>query len=302
MVMGTLLWHLERIYELERHFFTEPKFFPIKANLKCVLDVDNMLPHQLKGQLKCIGSPEMRDALRAAISNAVARLKTAKELEAWKDVMLSIPCTFSLSNGKRIFDMAFKDVVQSREDVGTIWANTRISNLMRTYEIQDIKQQMGNVKQGKHEIFAFYKGVKFAEGSEEVSVTFIEVSNMLQNGVLIYHEVKELLFRFDKLGLKNPIDSINKIREIAIFCNKEKDKMIWCLQMLWDMWMYTSKDRGSIPIRLLKNDALEITLIQLIWYKKSIKDYLNRKMEGFHWTDVIKARIRQEFFFVFGFN
>ena len=167
---------------------------------------------------------------------------------------------------------------------------------MRVYEIMDFKKQLEvttETKQNKHTLHQHYSGVKMAESSEEVSVAFIEVASMLYNTMLSSPRIQSLLFQLDQLPT-NPLNSVHKLREIAVQSEKKEPMMFWSLSLLADWWMYQdSKD--AIPIRQLKEarDG-DVSLIRLMQFKKQVRDKLLRMIESEFpaWDTAVKNYMR----------
>ena len=168
---------------------------------------------------------------------------------------------------------------------------------MRVYEIMDFKKQLElttETKQNKHTLHQHYSGVKMAESSEEVSVAFIEVANMLYNSMLASSRIQKLLFQLDQMRV-NPLDSVNKLREIAVQCDKKEPMMHWVLTLLADWWLH--KDgKDPIPVRSLKEargDA-DCSIIRVMQFKKQIRDKLLRMVETDFpaWETKVKNDIR----------
>ena len=82
----------KRIMNLKEHFFSSPTHMlePTVVRLS-----PGELPHKMQGSLKAVDLPELRDALRVAVAEAIEDEKTSKkDLAAWKDVLLNIPFRF----------------------------------------------------------------------------------------------------------------------------------------------------------------------------------------------------------------
>ncbi len=172
----------------------------------------------------------------------------------------------------------------------------RVSNLLRSYEVLDLKAQLeaNQGKQTKAQIAAFYSEIRYASSSEAVSQTFVEVSLMLHSSALHIPEVRDVCHRFDALGLRNPMDSVRKIREVVVGCNKQHDAMAWAFPMLWDWWHFTD-NTDPISLRSLKGDLPGHggkSLIEWLLFKKTVRDYLYKRMEKLNWDLKIKSRIR----------
>lgn len=116
--------------------------------------------------------------------------------------------------------------VQRREDIGLKWENMKVSSLMRTYEIMDLKRQLESFKGkekiqlNKHTLAEYYKKIKFCKSSEPVKVGFVEVAQMLHSSALHIPLVQQVLFQFDELPA-NPLDGVYKVREVVIQCEKK---------------------------------------------------------------------------------
>lgn len=166
---------------------------------------------------------------------------------------------------------------------------------MRVYEIMDYKKQLQlttEKKLNKEALHAHYKGVKLAQSSEDVSLSFIEVASMLYNNVLTSPRIQKLLFQLDQSPSK-PLGSIFKLREVAVQCEKKEPLMFWSFSLLADWWLNTdSKD--AIPIRSLRESQDSVSLIRLMLFKKSLKEKLLRLMESDFpaWEPSVKSEIR----------
>ncbi|CAK9116306.1 unnamed protein product [Durusdinium trenchii] len=193
-------------------------------------------------------------------------------------------------------EVAFKSIVQKREDLIVKKLNMSVSSLMRIYEIMDFKKQLEattDKKQNKFALAEYYKQVKLAETSEDVSVAFIEVASMLFTSLLSSNRIQAILFQLDQMAV-NPLDSVYKLREVAVQCEKKENLMHWVLSLLADWWFLTD-NKDAIPIRSLKESAGgNVSLIKLMLFKKQLRDKLLRMMESEFpaWESSIKGEIR----------
>ncbi len=106
-----------RIVDLQRHFFPEPRPYPPEGVIVAV--EPGVLPHNAIGQLKAICPPELRDAYRRAIAEAVRDpTATAENLDKWPEGMLSVPFRFKPVKAGISISALFEDVVQHRENLG----------------------------------------------------------------------------------------------------------------------------------------------------------------------------------------
>ena len=174
--------------------------------------------------------------------------------------------------------------------------NTEATSLMRIYEIMDFKRQLQHTtekKLNKEALHAHYKGVKLAESSEEVSLAFIEAANMLYTNVLSSARIQKLLFQLDQ-AVVNPLDSVFKLREVAVQCEKREPLMFWTFSLLADWWLNTD-GIDSIPIRSLREGAESVSLVRLMLFKKQLKEKLLRIMEADFplWDGSVKTEIRK---------
>lgn len=194
----------------------------------------------------------------------------------------------------------FGSVVQKREDLGVRFENMKVSSLIRTYEIMDLKRQLEAVKGkervtlNKHTLADHYKKIKFAKSSEPVKVGFVEVAQMLHSTALCIPIVQQTMFAFDELH-NNPLDSIYKLREIVIQSDKKETNMTWVFPMMWDHWNRTD-GKDAIPIRVLQGDANYggVSLVKLFLMKRSLRDWLWKTMETtFAWESSVKSDIRR---------
>ena len=129
-----------RIENLKAHFFGEPRYFPQHGiTVSHVIGED--LPHLRKGQLRAVCSPELRDALRLAIAADVDKGDEGKLCE-WAKRLMSIPFRFKVVQEGHALSTLFKEVVQQREDIGVLHDNTRMTALLRSYEVMDLKTQL----------------------------------------------------------------------------------------------------------------------------------------------------------------
>ena len=196
-------------------------------------------------------------------------------------------------------ETVFKTIIQRREDVGILFENLRVSSLARVFEIVDFRKQLeGTVGRGavitRNTLTAMYQKIKFSKYSEEVSSTFIEYSLNFHKTVLCDQEIVNVLLRFDQLPL-NPIDSLYKMREIAVQVERKPANLKWVLTLLFDHWTrLDSKD--PIPIRHLKEseDRDHVSLVKLFMMKRHLRDHLWKQMEvGYAWDSKIKVEIRR---------
>lgn len=202
-------------------------------------------------------------------------------------------------DGKGKLGEMFGSIVQKRENLGVKWENMKVSSLIRTYEIMDLKRQLESFKGkekvtlNKHTLADYYKSIKFCKLSEPVKVSFVEVAQMLHASALHIDAVQKVLFAFDELPM-NPIDSVYKIREVVIQADKKEANMVWVFPFLWDHWNRTD-GKDSIPIRALQEEgSLGVSLVRLFLFKRSLRDFLWKTMENqFAWDSTIKTEIRR---------
>ena len=50
----------------------------------------------------------------------------------------------------------------------------------------------------------------------------------LHSTVLCVKEAQEICFKFDHMGVLNPMDSVTKLKLVATNCDKKKDLVVWC--------------------------------------------------------------------------
>ncbi|CAK0892261.1 unnamed protein product, partial [Prorocentrum cordatum] len=284
----------QRIENLKAHFFGKPGPMPGNGiTVSHVMGED--LPHKRKGQLRAVCSPELRDALRVAIAEDVDTGDEDK-LNAWAKILMSIPFRFKVVQEGHYLSTLFEDVVQQREDIGVLHDNTRMSALLRSYEIIDLKTQLEVTEgtQNKHKLADYYKKIKYSPTSEAVSVTFVEATLTLHNNVLCVPEVRDVCFKFDGIGIKNPMDSVHKYRQIAMGCDNKKDLMVWSFNMTWDWWNRTDGN-DSISIRILRGDAAGwggVSLVKLFINKLTLRNALWKKMDEFNWDVNVKESMK----------
>ena len=139
----------ERIDNLRLHFFSEPAKFP--TNLETVIFVNDgdTMPHENKTQLKAASPPELRDALRMAVADAVRNGESDDTLKQWRKCIQSIPVRFKATDPEQKVSSEFESSVQKRDDIGVLHANVRMSALLRSNEVMDLKAQLetGGAKQ-----------------------------------------------------------------------------------------------------------------------------------------------------------
>ena len=282
-----------RIENLRKHFFNEPTRYP-REILVCHIRGDP-LPHQRKAQLCACCPPELRDALRMALGMAATTETGEETLREWRQVIASIPIRFKVTSAEGALVDAFQSSVQIREDIAELNANMRMSNLLRSFEIMDLKQRLedGGVKQNKKTLAQQYSKVTFANQSEPVTQTFVEHCLALHNNVLCVKEVCEICFRFDN-AVMNPMDSVDKYRQAAQGCDRKPELMIWAFQMLWDHWCCVD-GKDSIPLRALEgkiNGWGGKSLTDLFLLKRQIRDLLYRRVEETNWPVEVKTQFR----------
>lgn len=282
-----------RIENLRQHFWQKPRIYPDTITVAQVRGEE--LPHLRHGQLQAVCMPEMRDALRVAIGMA-AEASTEDDLailREWREVLQSIPVRFLVTEPGHGVNISFEILVQGREDLAAKHENMRTSNLLRSYEIVDLKKQLedGGQRQNKKTLAECYSNLSLAKSSESVTPTFVENCLSLHNQVLVVKEVSEICFRFDQLGNDNPMDSVMKYKEIGTQCDKKSSLMIWSYEMLWDHW-HCMDGKESIPLRLLEGKVQgwgNKSIIDLFIFKRAMRDSLWRRLEQFNWdTDVKK--------------
>ena len=91
----------KRIMNLKEHFFSSPS--PLLEPTVVRLSPGE-LPHKMQGSLKAVDLPELRDALRVAVAEALDDANVSrKDKAAWKDVLQNIPFRFEVG----VFDSEF---------------------------------------------------------------------------------------------------------------------------------------------------------------------------------------------------
>ena len=149
-------------------------------------------------------------------------------------------------------------------------------------------------KQGKTALVEKYAKVQYAKGSEVVKPSFIEVACMLHGSCLSIPKVAATLMQLDEKAL-NPLDSIYKLREVCIQCDKREPLQIWCFTMIADSWRRTD-GRDPIPIRALGSETSEsVSMVKLFLFKKQLRDYLWKEMDSNYtvWDAAIRSEIRR---------
>ena len=283
-----------RLHKLKDHFFSQPRFLPecIEVHLS-----SGELPHKMVGSLNPMDAPELRDAMRMAVAEAVRENRPRKEMQEWKSILLSTVVKFSVVDASNRVQQIFRTVVQKREDIGVRQENQGMTSLMRVFEIQEFKKVLQQTERStnKHALAEEYAKIKFAERSEPVKPSFIEVATMLANAVVSVPEVRDVLLQMDQLPF-NPLDSVYKYREVTILCEKKPAQMLWVFSMLMDRWQILDgkRSKDGIPIRALKTDADAFGLVPLCLWKKQLRDYLYREMDTrFVWPDDVKQELRK---------
>ena len=283
-----------RIENVRKHFFSEPSKYPEEITIAHIRGEE--LPHLRQGQLKAVCPPELRDALRMAVGMAVEENQRPDHLQEWRRILQSIPFRFVVTDPDHTLTIAFRCLVQKREDIAVKNDNMRMSSLLRSYEVMDLKAQLeaGGPRQNKKTLAEHYSTLKMAASSDLVSATFVEQTMALHNQVLIVKEVSEICFQFDHLGAKNPMDSVAKYKEVANGCDKKKDLMVWAYQMLWDHWHCTD-GKEPIPLRSLEGRVqgwCGKSLTDLFLFKRALRDTLWRRLDQFNWEPEVKNQFK----------
>ena len=286
--------YMVRIENLQNHFFSTPSRY-LGEVLVCLVRGDP-LPQTNKGQLKAVCPPELRDALRKAIGEDIMNNPGDHDLLGkWRQVIRSIPVRFKPTEPDHQLTVAFESSVQTREDIGVLHANMRMSSLLRSYEIMDLRAQLeaGGSRQNKKTLAEHYSKVRFAASSERVSPTLVENCMTLHNNVIVIKEIADICFRFDKLN-NNPMDSVDKYKQVAVACDKKKDLMVWSYQMLWDHWCCTD-GKDPIPSGALHGSLVGWQgkcLTDLFLFKRSVRDCCFKRMGQMNWDCQVKAEFR----------
>ena len=183
-------------------------------------------------------------------------------------------------------------MVQAREDIGIKKENLCTTSLMRVYEVMDFKKRIAG-RQTNKALLEHYEKIKFAKGSEVVKSSFIEVASMLSSSCLNIPEVVDILMSLDEREV-NPLDSVYKLREVCLLCEKKPALQIWTFAMLADNWLHTD-GVDPIPIRLLKDSGESYSLVKLALFKRQLRDYLWREMDAQFsvWDSSIRSEIRK---------
>ena len=191
-----------------------------------------------------------------------------------------------------MIETVFRTVVQAREDIGIKKENLCTTSLMRVYEVMDFKKRISG-RQTNKAILEQYEKIKFAKGSEVVKSSFIEVASMLSSSCLNVPEVVDILMSLDEREV-NPLDSVYKLREVCLLCDKKPALQVWAFAMLADNWVRTDAI-DPIPIRLLKDSGDHYSLVKLTLFKRQLRDYLWREMDSQFsmWDSSIRSDIRR---------
>ena len=193
-------------------------------------------------------------------------------------------------------EQIFKTVVQAREDLGVLRDNTEVTPLMRIYEVVDFKKQMEaseNKKLSRSSLASLYDTVKYAKRTEPVKAAYIEVAMMLHRSCLSFPSVRNILQAMEQLAVC-PLDSVYKIREVCVQCDKKESLQQWTFTMLMDWWQRMD-GCDSVPIRTLKEGPDQVSLVRLFLFKRTLRDHLMREMDVKFaaWTEAIRAEIRR---------
>ncbi|CAK0890745.1 unnamed protein product [Prorocentrum cordatum] len=287
--------HWNRIENLRSHFWQTPKSYP--DTITVAHTRGDELPHLRHGQLQAVCMPEMRDALRVAISMAAEATDNLDAMREWREMLQSIPVRFMVVDPGHSLNVTFQILVQGREDLAVKHENMRTSNLLRSYEIIDLKKQLeeGGQKQNKKSLADYYGKLTMAKSSENVTPTFVENCFTLHNQVLIVKDGSGICFRFDQLGNDNPMDSVLKYKEVGSQCDKKSTLMIRAYEMLWDHWHCTD-GKEAIPLRLLEGKVQgwgSKSIIDLFVFKRALRDSLWRRLEQFNWDTDVKTAFKQ---------
>ena len=260
--------HKRRIDMLESHFFDQPRHLP--DPIVVVLN-SSEVPHDMIGALKPVDPPEPREALRQAVARAIDAKAPRRVLEEWAEVLMSTVVRFEVTDDANQVDIFFKHMVQAREDIVKKKEAMFVTTLMRIYEIAALKRSLAPSEgKNKDALAKRYESVRWADGTEPVKAKYIETATTIYNNVLSIPAVTEILFKLDNLA-KNPLDSVYKLREIAVACDKKPAAMEWCFALIADYWENDS-DLESIPIATLRDGPC--SLPKLFLWKRSLRDYL----------------------------
>ena len=190
-------------------------------------------------------------------------------------------------------------MIQQRENVGIKFENLRLSSLRRVYEVVDFKRMLetsmgktGNVT--KNALADLYRKIKWSKYSEQVSATFIEYALNFHKTVLNEAGTARLCMQLDQLEM-NPVDSLYKLREIAMMCDRKHAHIQWVLCMLYDNWTRLDA-KDPVPIRALKDseDREHVSIVRLYLFKRSLRDLLWRQMEvNYAWDSKVKQDLRK---------
>ena len=284
--------HARRIDALEAHFFEDPN--PLPDPIVVILSPGE-LPHKLIGALRSIDPPEPREALRQAVANAIDRKAGSRILDGWGEILMSCVMRFEVAEDKNHMDILFKHIVQKREDIVKKKETMFVTTLQRIYEIMEFKKALETTagRQSKDALAKRYETIKFAEGTEPVKPKYIETASTVYNSVLNVPEIKTILFAMDNEA-SNPLDSVYKLRELAVSCDKKPANMIWCFAMCQDYWNQKKADIEGISVAAFK-DTAACSLPRLWLWKRSLRDYLWRQMDVQFplWESGVRSEIRR---------
>jgi hypothetical protein len=255
-----------------KHHFAAPSPLP----LPCIVYIrtGENPADAFGGHLLSVSPIEVRMAVLRAVARDV-KARDHDKIRAWRRHLLSCHFVYVVLDSA---DEVWKYARQLREDIAQNFATLRFSALQATYEFVHFRNRFERAR-GKHSARAlaeaYRMGIKFAQGSEEVTDYFVDCALTIDNRMLRVERIAKVLLQAEEVhGTRTPFDSVSKLQAIISKARTE-DRIIWAVDHIYDMWQCGRTD--SLSLRHLNGGQAGSGgkgFVDLLNYKYELKEYL----------------------------
>jgi hypothetical protein len=216
---------------------------------------------------------EMRMATLRAVARDV-KSKDADKIRAWRRHLLS--CRFLYIQLDALEDV-WKHARQLREDVAQHSVALRLTALQAVYEFVHFRNryERAHGKQPARALSEAYRaGINFADTSEEVTDSFVDMAVTIDNRMLRVERIGSVLLKADnEFGVNTPFDAITKL-QVIVNKGRHEDRILWAVEWIYDMRAAGSTE--TISLRQLQGTqaCAGKGLVDLLNFKFEMKEHL----------------------------
>lgn len=230
-------------------------------------------PEQSRGHLQSVSPIE----LRMAVLRAVARDANDEDaLKAWRVILLSCRFVYLPLDSN---DECWKQARQLREDIAQNYTALRLSALQAIYEVVHFRrrhEKLHGKANAKQIAEAYRHGIKFADTSEDVTDSFVDMAMTIDNRMLSNPEIAKTLMQSENDFMSHtPFNGVSKLQAI-ISKARSPEKILWAVQSIHDMCLNDMKGE-QVSLRYLQgtqSGAGGKGLVDLLNLKYDIKEYI----------------------------